>query len=139
MRYKVTELSKRSTWKMIYNVKEHMEERGVAVYDNLKGIAPQSLNGMLNVCSICYSIVITEYDLITTECKLAQIQGKPITTDLILSRAWRPQEDGNAVMEPRLHQWRIIIYLDHSAPWPLDIRKENVCYTIQYNSCYQVI
>jgi len=132
LRCRVPELNKRLTLKMMYNVKEHLEKRGINIYNNLKGDAPETMTHTVKVCTTCYSIAIAEYDLIETECKLAQIQGIPATVDTIMVKANKTKGESNAIMDPFLHQWRIMVHIEELFDIPPATFFEKTDYQIQY-------
>eukprot|EP00826_Nyctotherus_ovalis_P024517 TRINITY_DN1894_c0_g2_i1.p1 TRINITY_DN1894_c0_g2~~TRINITY_DN1894_c0_g2_i1.p1 ORF type:complete len:308 (-),score=89.71 TRINITY_DN1894_c0_g2_i1:781-1704(-) len=131
LRCKMTELNKRLTLKMVYNVRDHLEQRGINIYDNLKGESSVSMTHTVNVCALCYGIAIAEYDLIETESNLARIQGKPITVDTILSKSWKAKEENaNAIVDPFLYQWRVMIHVDEISDIPLALLRSKGTYKI---------
>jgi len=131
LRCKLTELNKRLTLKMVYNVRDHLEQRGIDIYDNLKSECSVSMTHTVNVCALCYGIAIAEYDLIETESQLAKIQGKPITVDTILSKSWKAKEENaNAIVDPFLYQWRVMVHVEELSDIPLALLKNKETYRI---------
>ncbi len=133
IRFRVQELNKRLTFKMIYNVKGHLEKRGIFVYSNLPQQSVESMTQTIRICSTCYSVAIAEYDLVETECKLAQIQGIPATADTILDCGARKRgEENTDIMDAFLYQWRVMIHLESLSDIPGTFLRSDAGYSVQY-------
>ncbi len=133
LRLKVGELNKRLTLKMIYHVKGHLERRGIFIYSNLPHQPAETMTDTIKICSTCYSVAIAEYDLIETECKLAQIQGIPATVHTILNDdVGKKSKHSNAIMDPFLFQWRVMIHLESLLDIPAAFLRSTTEYSVQY-------
>ena len=103
-KYRRIDINKTLPLKMIINIRNHLERRGIIdLFPYTKCNFKTLLMSDCRICSLCYSLAIHEQKLIETESKMAHAQSIP-------SIAVDHSEQQNLVPN-RLYQWRSMIYI----------------------------
>ncbi|CDW79711.1 UNKNOWN [Stylonychia lemnae] len=139
--YEKCEMKRVITHKMIIDLKNHLNKRGIFL---LEQINPQILNDLninhqkwktntCKVCDICYLIVVAEQDLQNVEKRFAEVQNIPVLkTDSkieeqqmaemnAIANKGKPKFNTSQFKE-QLIQWRILITLNQF----FDLEKEEL-------------
>lgn len=74
--YKKSEVTKIVTYKMLYELKNHLFKRGIFGFDYLEKVSESTQS--CKVCDICYMLVVAEHELIEVEKLYAISQNIPL-------------------------------------------------------------
>eukprot|EP00347_Sterkiella_histriomuscorum_P005635 403355843 len=139
--YEKSHIKRVITYKMILDLKNHLNKRGIFL---LEKINPQILNDLninharwktnsCKICDICYLIVVAEQDLQNVEKQFAEAQNIPtLKTDSKLEEQLMAEQNAIANkgkpkyntsdFKEKLLQWRILITLNSF----FDLEKEDI-------------
>lgn len=107
--YKSFEMDKVLPFKMLLLYKQHVHRSGRKAIDlgHLRVLAVDFLSHWVRLCSVCYMLVIHEYELIETENKLAECMNVPVkNADFMAKEDYQHP----AFLPAELPQWRSILY-----------------------------
>ncbi len=131
-RFKPSEVNKKVTLEMLFMVKKHLEQRGIALFQNLHTSNRETMLQTVRICSLCFSLVTAEYTLIETEIKLAQLQGIDASIESLCGVATNKADEYVSLLDPFLYQWRVMIHLDTLLDIPQERLLKNRQYFVQY-------
>eukprot|EP00347_Sterkiella_histriomuscorum_P000881 403374165 len=104
--YKKNEVTKIVTYKMLFELRNHLYKRGIFGFEYLEKVSESTQS--CKVCDICYMLVVAEHELIEVEKLYAISQNIP------LEEKARKTTDINRVdtenIKGKLNQWRLLFY-----------------------------
>jgi hypothetical protein len=109
MAYKSFEMDKVLPFKMLLLYKQHTQKSGRKTLDlsHLRVLAVDFLSHWVRLCSVCYMLVIHEYELMETENLLADYMNVAVKPPDVMAK---PNFDHPAFLPNSLPQWRLMLY-----------------------------
>jgi hypothetical protein len=107
--YKTLEMDKVLPFKMLLLYKQHTHRSGRTAMDlsHLRVLAVDFLSHWVRLCSICYLLVIHEYELMETESQLAGYMNVLVKPPDVMAKL---NYEHPAFLPTTLPQWRILLY-----------------------------
>ena len=118
--YKKSEVTKIVTFKMLYELKNHLCKRGIFKFEYLENISESTLS--CKVCDICYMLVVAEHELIEVEKLYAISQNIPLEEKARKTSELKKVNADN--IRSRLFQWRLLFYFQEFQDIQVNALKE---------------
>jgi len=104
--YKNSEVTKIVTYKMLHELKAHLNKRGIFQFDYVDKFTESTQS--CKVCDICYMLVVAEHELIEVEKLYAISQNIPLEEKVKTTA--ESKKVSSDVFRNNLTQWRMLFY-----------------------------
>ena len=134
---------KPTTNKLVMKTRNHMQQRGIHIFDHFNIQSYACLCHNVNICSLCFTLVFEEAQLMDTERKFAIFQNINVGVDMIKVECQADKHHQQLFRPPliskNLFQWRIMFYFKILDQIPQGIFHKHLKYYIQYKIFDQII